>query len=281
MNPDQSNDNVETTATENTGAESQEIKEWGQEETQEPEQTQESGEGKEGAQEPEKTEPDKPKKSRAQERIEQLARENAELKRKQAEFEGKRETAEVKRPKIEDFESYSEYEDAIEEYHVAKAEQRVLENLRKQESEKTQIQKQSEVEATIHTFSEQHEDFENVVQEALKRPYPMPVTLDEVAEEFGYDSETQIKLLYELAKDEEFHREVSESSKLKAARLLSERVDSWSKAAETTKTAPPVSKAPKPIKPVQANAPAARDPSNMSDDEWYREQVEQRKSKGK
>lgn len=273
---EQSNDIVETTATENTGAESQEIKEWGQDEAQETEHTQVDGEVKE--QEPEKAEPEKPKKSRAQERIEQLARENAELKRKQAEFETKQEVAEVKRPKIEDFESYSEYEDAIEEYHVAKAEQRVLENLRKQESEKTQSQKQSEVEATMHAFSEKHADFDSAVQEALKRPYPMPVTLDEVAAEFGYDSETQIRLLYELAKDEEFHLEVSESSKLKAARLLSERVDSWSQAA---KTAPPVSKAPKPIKPVQANAPASRDPSNMSDDEWYREQVEQRKAKGK
>ena len=130
---DQSNDIVDPAATENTGAESQEIKEWGQEETQEPKQTQEGGEGKEEGQEPEKTEPEKPKKSRAQERIEQLARENAELKRKQAEFESKKDTQEIKRPKIEEFEDYSQYEDAMEEYHVAKAEQRVLEKLNQKE----------------------------------------------------------------------------------------------------------------------------------------------------
>ena len=273
---DQSNDIVETTTTENTGAESQEIKEWGQEDVQETEQTQEGGEGKEEEQEPEKTEPEKPKKSRAQERIEQLARENAELKRKQAEFESKKDTQEIKRPKIEEFEDYSQYEDAMEEYHVAKAEQRVLEKLNKTEAEKTQSQKQSEVEATMHAFAETHDDFDSVVQEALKRPYPMPVTLDEVAADFGYDNETQVRLLYELAKDDAFHKEVSDSSKMKAARLLSERVDSWS---QEQKTTPPVSKAPKPIKPVQANAPATRDPSNMSDDEWYREQIKQRKGK--
>lgn len=273
---DQSNDIVETTTTENTGVESQEIKEWGQEDVQETEQNQEGDEGKEEGQEPDKTEPEKPKKSRAQERIEQLARENAELKRKQAEFESKKDTQEIKRPKIEEFEDYSKYEDAMEEYHAAKAEQRVLEKLNKAESEKAQSQTQRELEATMYSFAEKHGDFDSVVQEALKRPYPMPVTLDEVSADFGYDSETQVRLLYELAKDDAFHKEVSDSSKMKAARLLSERVDSWSKEQKTT---PPVSKAPKPIKPVQANAPATRDPSNMSDDEWYREQIKQRKGK--
>lgn len=269
---EQSNGNVETTATENTGAESHEIKEW---DPSQSEKIQEGVEGQ-GVQEPEKTEPEKPKKSRAQERIEQLARENAELKRKQAEFENKKDVQEIKRPNVEDFEDYSKYQEALEDYHINKAEQRVLEKLNKSEAEKTQSQKQNEVEATMHAFAEKHEDFDSVVQEALQRPYPMPVTLDEVAADFGYDNETQVRLLYELAKDDEFHREVSESSKMKAARLLSERVESWS---QEQKTTPPVSKAPPPIKPVQSNASTSRDPSKMSDDEWYKEQIKQRKGK--
>lgn len=46
------------------------------------------------------------------------------------------------------------------------------------------------------------------------------------------------------------------------------------------KTPPPVSKAPPPIKPVQANASVSRDSTTMSDDEWYRENTKQR-NKGK
>lgn len=244
-------DNVETTATENTGAESQENQE----------QDTETGQGEQG-QEPEKVEPEKPKRNRAQERIERLARENAELKRKQTEYESKQQKSEVTRPVIDDFETYAAYEEALEEYHVAKAEERVLNKLNERDAEKSKQTRQIDMESAITTFADTHADFDEVVQAGLGRELPMPVSLDEVASEFGYDSETQIRLLYELAKDEEFHEAVSSSSKLRAARLLSERVDSWS-----TKTAPPVSKAPKPIKPVQANSAAARDISTMNDEE--------------
>ncbi|ENV07770.1 hypothetical protein F966_03627 [Acinetobacter higginsii] len=40
-----------------------------------------------------------------------------------------------------------------------------------------------------------------------------------------------------------------------------------------------VAKAPKPITPVQANVATTRDPSKMSDDEWYRSEKEKRKGK--
>lgn len=264
-------DIVETVATENTDVDSQEIKEWGQDETQEPEQAQDEN------QEPEKQEPEpeKPKKSRAQERIEQLAREKAELAAKLAAYETKTQATEIKRPVIDDFEDFGEYEAALEQYHIDQAEARVLAKLDERESQKTEQQKQAEIQGVLAKFAETTTDFDQAVTLALERQLPMPVTLDEVAAEFGYDAETQVKLLYELAKDEVFHEQVSGSSKLKAAKLLSDRVDSWDK----PKTTPPVSKAPKPINPVQANAPAVRDPSKMNDDEWYREQVKQRKGK--
>lgn len=252
-------DIVETTATENTGVESQEH---------------EGGQGSGQEQQP-NPEPEKPKRNRAQERIEQLARENAELKRKQAEYESKSKATEIKRPVLDDFEDYSKYEDALEEYHVAKAEQRVLDKLNKQDAEKSQVQKQSQMESVITTFAQEHTDFDTVVQAGLARNLPLPVSLDEIAAEFEYDSQTQVRLLYELAKDEEFHEEVAHSSKLKAARILSERVDSWS----NPKNPPPVSKAPKPINPVQANAPTSRDMSKMSDDEWYKAEIQKRKGK--
>ena len=143
-----------------------------------------------------------------------------------------------------------------------------------EKQQQTQIEKQAEFEAVITTVAETYPDFDSVVQAGLQRDLPMPLTLDEVASEFGYSPETQVKLLYEIGKNEALHETLSGSSKLKAARILSEIVDSWE-----TKPAPKVSKAPPPIKPVQANAPAARSPEKMSDDEWYRAETQLRKGK--
>lgn len=260
-------DVVETTATENTSVESQETNS-PETETQEPE----TGEQQEGG-EP-KTEPEKPKVSRAQQRIEQLARENAELRRFKAESEAKQNAPKANekpaKPLIEDFESYEdwtkahdEYEEKLDEWRISEAERRISEKQSRAQSEKSQTEKQVELEGAIAAFAEQTPDFDDVVQKGIARQLPMPISLDELAAEFDYDAATQTRLLYELAKDEELHQLVSDSSKLKAARILSERVDSWGKKASP----PPVSKAPPPIKPVQANAPASRSISNMSDAE--------------
>ncbi|WP_173911057.1 hypothetical protein [Acinetobacter sp. Marseille-Q1618] len=262
--------NVETTATQNTGVASPEIQEWQAEpnETEQVEQT-------EQVEMPDsKVEPEKPKRSRAQERIEHLARENAELKRKQADYEAAQQKQDIQRPSIEAFESYAAYEDALEEYHIAKAEERVLAKLNQRDSEQSEVEKRNAMQSAIDQFADQHQDFDEVVQAGLKRPLPMSITLDELADEFGYDQQTQVRLLYEIAKDQAFHESVSHASKLKAARLLSERVDTWAKP-----VTPLVSKAPPPIKPVQANAPVIRDAAKMSDDEWYKAEINKRKGK--
>lgn len=263
-------DVVETTATENTSVESQETNS-PETETQEPETGEQQQEG-----EP-KTEPEKPKVSRAQQRIEQLARENAELRRFKAESEAKQNEpkAEAKptKPLIEDFESYEDwtkahddYEEKLDEWRISEAERRIIEKQSKAQSEKSQTEKQVELEGAIAAFADQTPDFDDVVQKGIARQLPMPISLDELAAEFDYDAATQTRLLYELAKDEELHQLVSDSSKLKAARILSERVDSWG----SKPTPPPVSKAPPPIKPVQANASVKRDAEKLSDNEFLK-----------
>ena len=278
---DQSNDNVDTATTENNSADSQEMdtatatseaeQEQSQDQTKGEQANDDQADGKGEA----KQDAERPKKSRAQERIEQTTRENAELKRKLAEYESKQQTTELKRPKIDDFDQYSDYEDALDDYYDKRAKQNWERSNSEHQAKQAQSQKQAEMETAIAQFAETISDFDQVVQTGLQRNYPMPVTLDEVASEFNYDSDTQVRLLYELAKDDAFHQEVSASSKLKAARLLSERVDSWS----AKKPAPSVSKAPPPLKPVQANASTARDESKMSDDEWYRAKTQSRKGK--
>lgn len=259
----ETHDNVDTAATENTGAESQEIKEWG--EGDEGAETQ----AKEEAQEPEKAEPEKPKKNRDQERIEQLARENAELKRWRSEQETKAKVSEIKRPVIDDFEDFGKYEEALEQYHIDKAEERVLAKLDERESSKSQEAKQVEMQTAIAELEEQGIDFNTYAQKAEALPQ-LPIQLDQ----FGLSAVDTLKLAKDLLDDEDTYIALSQMNQVQAAMKIGQIIES-----KKTKTPPSVSKAPKPINPVKANAPAARDPENMSDDEWYKAETQKRKGK--
>ncbi|KHO16757.1 hypothetical protein NT90_04165 [Acinetobacter baumannii] len=263
-------DIVDPATTENNSAASQESEELKQQ-TQEPEVEQTEEEKAKAAEEAEEK-----KRSRAKERIERLARENAELRKfkEEAEAKAKQPVQSDEAPKIEDFEDYSDYLKAQQDWYIKQAEERVLARLNKDKAEQTQVQRQAEFQAAIVEAATEHPDFDQVIQEGISRQLPMPITLDEVADEFGYDAKTQTRLLYELACDETFHEQVSAATKLKAALLLKERVDSFSKTAP-----PPTSKAPAPIKPVTANAPASRDPEKMSTDEWMKHRNEQLKNR--
>lgn len=273
----ETDDNVDTGATQNTAAEV----ETEQTETGQTDQQPEGGEQNTELSDEEKAKQDaekegEKKRNRAQERIQQLARERAELKRELDEIKAKQSAPKTTAaPKIEDFEDYSEFQQAQQEYYVKQAEERVLAKIQQDKSQQTQVEKQAAFESALIEASTELPDFDTVVQTGLARELPMPISLDELAEEFGYDAKTQTRLLYELAKDEDFHELVSSSSKLKAARLLSEKVDSFTK----TTTAPKVSKAPPPITPVKANAAATRNPATMSDDEWYQNEIKLRKGK--
>lgn len=248
----ETHDNVDTTATENTGAESQEIKEWG--EGEEGVETQ----VKEEAQEPEK-EPEKPKRSRAQERVEQALSRAREAERKLAEYETKAKTSEIKRPVIDDFEDFGKYEEALEQYHIDKAEERVLAKLDERESSKSQEAKQVEFQTAIAELEEQGIDFNTYAQKAEELPQ-LPIQLDQ----FGLSAADTLKLAKDLLDDEDTYISLSQMNPVQAAMKIGQIIES-----KKTKAPPSVSKAPKPINPVKANAPAARDPSQMSDDEWY------------
>ena len=271
----ETDDNVDTGATENTAAEVEtEQTETESEQQTEGEQSTELSDEEKAQKEAEQK--DEKKRNRAQERIQQLARERAELKRELDEIKARQSAPKTTAaPKIEDFEDYSEFQQAQQEYYVKQAEERVLAKIQQDKSQQTLTQRRAEFESALVEAATELSDFDTVVQTGLARDLPMPITLDELADEFGYDAKTQTRLLYELAKDEDFHELVSSSSKLKAARLLSEKVDSFTK----TTTAPKVSKAPPPINPVKANAAATRNPAAMSDDEWYQNEIKLRKGK--
>lgn len=223
----------------------------------------------------EANEGDKPDehKSRAQKRIEQLARENAEYRRKMAELEAKTAVTgtELVRPNIIDFEDYAAYEEALEEYTLAKAEQRILQKQQEREAQSKQVEKSSEWQVAVDELDAQGVNVADYVQKAESLP-PLPVTLDQ----FGLSPKDTFLLAKDLIDDVDTYYEIAGMTPVQAAMRIGQLIGQ--KSAKPVQ--PPVSKAPPPIKPVKANAPASRDPSAMSDDEWYREQTKKRQNRG-
>jgi hypothetical protein len=246
-------DSVDTAATENTGTEGLE----NQEQQEEQAAQQEGEEGKEGKQ---PNEPEKPKKSRAQERIEQLARENAELRRQQAQQQAQTKQSDLKRPVIDDFEDFSKYEEALEDYHAAKAEERVLARLNERESQKAASSQEVEIQTAIVELEEEGIDFNSYVQKANELP-ELPIQLDQ----FGLSTVETLRLAKDLLDDEDTYLAISQMNPVQAAVKIGQIIEG-----RKTKTAPPVTKAPKPIKPVNGNASAARSTESMSDNEFLK-----------
>lgn len=267
-------DIVETTTTENTGVESQETN---SPETEE--QETETGEGQENG-EP-KTEPEKPKKSRAQERVEQALQRAFEAERKLKEYEAQKEApkadAKPAKPLIEDFESYEqwvkahdEYEDKLDEWRISEAERRFQEKQSKASQETQQVQREAEYEAVVAELADEGIDIDHYAKKAEQMPI-LPIQLVEL----GLSTKDTLLLAKDLLDDEATYLELSQMSPAQAILKIGQFIGT-----KSTKSAPPVSKAPPPIKPVQAKAPAVRDPSKMSDDEWYRAETQNR-NKGK
>ena len=165
-------DNVATADTENTSADSQDI-EQPQAEPEAVEQTEE--EKAEQAKQEQETE----KQSRSQKRIQQLAREKAELQRKVAEYEQKQSEPKTSdAPNIEDFDDYSEYQKAQQEYYVAQAEQRVLAKLEAEKAQQSQVEQQAEFETAISELKDGGVDVDGLMAKANTLP-PLPITLDQ------------------------------------------------------------------------------------------------------
>lgn len=256
MESNETQDHVDTAATGNTGVEDQENQEQQQEqETQEPEVGQE---------------PEKPKKSRAQERIEQTTRENAELRQKLAEYEAQKNAPKpLEKPKLEDFESWSDYEDAKEEWSINEAMRRLEEKQGKTTQEKTKIDQEVAFESAVAELESEGVDVNKYIQRANELPV-LPIQLDQ----FGLSPKETLKLAADLLDDEETYLSLSQMTPIQAAAKIGAIIEG-----KKTKSPPPVSKAPKPITPVQANAATTRDPSKMNDKEWLEWRNAQVKSK--
>ena len=267
----ETDDIVDTGATENTAAEveTEQTEEWQPEQPNDGEETETEQSDEEKAKQ--ETEQDK-KRNRAQERIQQLARERAELKRELDEYKAKLEApkAASEAPRIEDFEDYNDYLQAQQDFFVKQAEDRVLQKLKAEQEQKAQVERQVQFETAVNELRDEGIDVEALVKKANELP-PLPITLDQ----FGLSPKETLSLAADIIQNDELYIELSQMNQVQAAMRIGQIIG----AKQPSKAAPKVPNTPKPIKPTLANAPVARNPAAMSDDEWYRQELKSRKGK--
>lgn len=267
----ESDDIVDTGATENTAAEVEtQTEEWQPEQPNDGEETEaEQSDEEEAKQEAEQ---ESKKKNRAQERIQQLARERAELKRELDEYKAKLEAPKATdaAPRIEDFEDYSEYLQAQQDFFVEQAENRVLQKLKAEQEQKEQVERQVQFETAVNELRDEGIDVESLVKKADELP-PLPITLDQ----FGLSPKETLSLAADIIQNDELYIELSQMNQVQAAMRIGQIIG----AKQPSKAAPKIPNTPKPIQPTSANAPVARNPAAMSDDEWYRQELKSRKGK--
>ena len=249
-------DIVDNTATENTG-----------EQRQEPEDQPEGGEGQPTPAEGEGNgdTPDLPKeepkpKNRAQERIQQLARDKAELAAKVAEYEAKQNapTQTQDEPVLEDFEDYNEWQKALRQYDREQIKKEMLAEMGQKETQKSQNQRQAEFEAAMVELQDEGVDAQALTQKLETLP-PLPIDLHQ----FGLSAKETLTLAAKLINDDELWLDISQMNPVQAARRIGQEIDKQ----PSKSAAPKIPNAPKPIKPTSANAPVKRDYFSQSDDE--------------
>lgn len=252
------NDNVDSGATENTAAEVETEQTQDQEQAQEHEQAQDD-EHSDGT---EKQEPKpEPKKNRAQERIQQLAREKAEMAAKLAEYEAKAQKRQVadQAPQVADFDSYDDYLKAQQEWTIDQAAKRIEEKQSQQQQTQESARREAEFFTAVEELSSEGVDIAAYEQKINMLPQ-LPVTVDQ----FGLSAKDQLLLIKQLADDEDTWHEIAGMTPIQAAAKIGQII------AKPKAAAPKVSKAPPPVKPVKANAPTKRNEEDMSDAEWLR-----------
>ena len=266
----ESDDIVDTGATENTAAEVEtQTEEWQPEQPNDGEPEADQSDEEKAKQEAEQ---ESKKKNRAQERIQQLARERAELKRELDDYKAKLEApkAASEAPRIEDFEDYSEYLQAQQDFFVKQAEDRVLQKLKAEQEQKEQVERQVQFETAVNELRDEGLDVEALIKKSNELP-ELPITLDQ----FGLSPKETLSLAADIIQNDELYIELSQMNQVQAAMRIGQIIG----AKQPSKAAPKVPNTPKPIKPTSANAPVARNPAAMSDDEWYRQELKSRKGK--
>lgn len=267
----ETDDNVDTTATENTGAEV-ETEQTGQETEQQAEVEKPTTEQSDEEKAQQEAEQEKQKKSRATKRVQDALARAAQAEQKLAEYESKQNKPATSsdEPKLESFEDYNAWHKEHRSWEREQLKREVFEELSQKESQKTLTQRQVELETAMVELESEGVDGKALVKKLETLP-PLPIDLNQ----FGLSAKDTLTLAAKLINDDELWLDISQMNPVQAARRIGQEIDSQ----PSKSAAPKIPNAPRPIKPTSANAPVKRDPKTMSDDEWYRAEIQSRKGK--
>lgn len=253
----ETDDNVDTTATENTGVEV-ETEQTGQETEQQAEIEKTITEQSDEEKAQQEAEQEK-KKSRATKRVQDALARAAQAEQKLAEYESKQNAPKPQdAPKVEDFEDYSDYQKAQQDWYIEQAEQRVIAKIQQQQEQQSSVQQKAEFESAMGELEDEGVDVSALAKKADTLP-PLPIQLDQ----FGLGVKETLKLAADLIQNDELYFELSQMNPVQAARRIGQEIDKQ----QGKPIAPKIPNAPRPITPVKANAPAKRDFFAQSDDE--------------
>lgn len=220
-----------------------------------------------GADKEAKPDEEKQHKGRAAKRIAELNYQKKVAEQQLAELKAKYEStsaAPSDKPRMEHFESIAEYEDAKDNWLLEQGEKRALAKLQGNQADQGQHEQVVEMQASANELRTQYNDFDEVLKQGAQRyeTLPLPIELDKL----GLSPKELLGVAYTLSKDEDLYYEMASMSAPQAMLKLGQVL-----ATNSSKPyVPPTSKAPKPIRPVTANAPANRDPAKMTDSEWHK-----------
>ena len=224
----------------------------------------------EDGQEPEteaKPDEEKQHKGRAAKRIAELNYQKKVAEQQLAELKAKYESpsaAPSDKPRMEHFESIAEYEDAKDNWLLEQGEKRALAKIQASQPDQGQHEQQVAYKAAADVLRTQYNDFDVIMQQGMQRheEVPLPIKLDQL----GLSPSEMYSAAYTLSKDEDLYYEMASMTPQQAMMKLGQVL-----AANSSKPyVPPTSKAPKPIRPVNANAPMQRDMSKQSDDDFLK-----------
>lgn len=198
--------------------------------------------------------------------IASILRQNAESQRKLDEFERGKGQADAP-PNIDEFDDWGAYQKAVDEYNRNAIKAEILAEMQAEQAQKAEIQAQAEFVQTLDELKRDGVDMDTVMQQAEKLP-TLPVTLDK----FGLSTKETMLLAKDLVENPKLYYELAQMNPVQMAMRMVAMIEQR----KATPTPPKQSKAPPPITPVTASGTATKDPNNMSDDDWYRQQTKNR-----
>lgn len=155
-----------------------------------------------------------------------------------------------KRPKADDFKSHDEYVEALTDW---KLESKLLakEQKQKEDAVKSEVQtKISKHQERVTKFSDDHEDWDDVIEVVAKQPLSITVQEAIINSELGPD------LMYELAKDPKELKRICGLTPIQAAMALG-KIEARLTKSDSPKETKLTTKAPAPVTPVRTRSGSA------------------------